>query len=329
MATLKVRADMAATDADTSRQGTFGVLLRGVRYQIDVESTGPATAERMLLRLKRAAAAQHQRGLESLGFRPKVLAQLREAVSRPYGMLLVVGPSGTGRTTTLYAALRELDARKRKIMTVESPVQQPLDDIVQIEVDLAGGATVASVLQMVMRKDPDVVMVGDLDDRKTCEIAMQAALTGHFVFATFEARDTIDALTRLLDLGVEPMLVQTAVTAILAQRLARRLCPKCKVPCEPPEALVRKFNLKPGAIKHIYKEKGCDACGQTGFHGVVPVHELLVMNDQIRKLITAKPSARDIKAAAVLSGTLTMQIDGLTKVVHGDTTVNEILRVTS
>jgi type II secretory ATPase GspE/PulE/Tfp pilus assembly ATPase PilB-like protein len=328
MATLKVMADMAGTDADTSRQGTFGVLLRGVRYQIDVESTGPATAERMLLRLKRADAAQHQRGLESLGFRPKVLAQLREAVSRPYGMLLVVGPSGTGRTTTLYAALRELDARKRKIMTVESPVQQPLDDIVQIEVDLAGGATVASVLQMVMRKDPDVVMVGDLDDRKTCEIAMQAALTGHFVFATFEARDTIDALTRLLDLGVEPMLVQTAVTAILAQRLARRLCPKCKVPCEPPEALVRKFNLKPGAIKHIYKEKGCDACGQTGFHGVVPVHELLVMNDQIRKLITAKPSARDLKAAAVLSGTLTMQIDGLTKVVHGDTTVNEILRVT-
>ena len=124
------------------------------------------------------------------------------------------------------------------------------------------------------------------------------------------------------------MLVQTAVTAILAQRLARRLCPKCKVPCEPPESLVRKFNLKPGAIKHIYKEKGCDACGQTGFHGVVPVHELLVMNDQIRKLITAKPSARDLKAAAVLNGTLTMQIDGLTKVVHGDTTVNEILRVT-
>ena len=328
MATLKVMADMAGSDAAASRRGTFGVLLRGVRYQIDVETAPLATGEQMLLRLERPDAAEDQRGLDALGFRPKLLAQLREAFGRPYGMLLVVGPSASGRTTTLYAALRDLDAKKRKIMTVESPVKQPLEDMVQIEVDVAGGATIASVLQMVMRKDPDVVMVSDLDDRKTCEIAMQAALTGHFVFASLEARDTIDAVTRLLGLGVEPMLVQTAVSAVLAQRLARRLCPKCKVACEPPEALVRKFNLKPGAVKRVFKEKGCDACGQTGFRGVVPVHELLVMNDQIRKLITANPSARDLKAAAVLNGTLTLQIDGLTKVVHGDTTVNEILRVT-
>lgn len=328
MATLKVMADMAGPDAEAGRHGTFGVLLRGVRYQIDVETTGSATAERMLLRLQRPDAVHEQRGLDSLGFRPKLLGQFREAIGKPYGMLLVVGPTGSGRTTTLYAALRDLDARKRKIMTVESPVKQQLDDVVQIEVDVAGGATVASVLQMVMRKDPDVVMVGDLDDRKTCEIAMQAALTGHFVFAALEGRDAIDAVTKLLDLGVEPMLVQTAVTAVLAQRLARRLCPRCKVACAPPEALVRKFNLKPGAIKRVYKEKGCDACNRTGFQGVVPVHELLVMNDQIRKLITANPSARDLKAAAVLNGTLTLQIDGLTKVVHGDTTVNEILRVT-
>lgn len=328
MATLKVMADMAGSDADAGRRGTFGVMLRGVRHQIDVETTGPAAAERMLLRLERPGAAEEQRGLDALGLRPKLLTQLREAIGRPYGMLLVVGPGGSGRTTTLYAALRDLDAKKRKIMTVESPVKHPLEDVVQIEVDVAGGATVASVLQMVMRKDPDVVMVSDLDDRKTCEIAMQAALTGHFVFAALEARDAIDAVTKLLGLGVEPMLVQTAVTAVLAQRLARRLCPKCKVACEPPEALVRKFNLKPGAVKRVYKEKGCDACGRTGFNGVVPVHELLVMNDQIRKLVTANPSARDLKAAAVLNGTLTLQIDGLTKVVHGDTTVNEILRVT-
>jgi type II secretory ATPase GspE/PulE/Tfp pilus assembly ATPase PilB-like protein len=329
IATLKVMADMAGSDTDSeaSRHGVFGVMLRGVRYRIEVESSGPAATERMLLRLQRADALQPH-GLDAQGFRPKLLAQLREAVARPYGMLLVVGPSGSGRTTTLYAALRELDARKRKIMTVESPVQQHLEDVVQIEVDRAGGATTSSVLQMVMRKDPDVVMVGDLDDRKTCEIAMQAALTGHFVFAAFEAKDSIDALVRLVGLGVEPMLVQTAVTAVLAQRLARRLCPSCKVPCDPPEALVRKFNLKPGAIKHVYKEKGCPACSQTGFLGVVPVHELLVVNDQIRRLITAAAPARELKAAAVLGGTLTLQIDGLTKVVHGDTTVQEILRVT-
>lgn len=329
IATLKVMADIAGsdTDAEAGRHGVFGVMLRGVRHRIDVESTGPAVTERLLLRLQRGDAAQPH-GLDAQGFRPKLLAQVREAVARPYGMLLVAGPRESGRTTTLYAFLRELDARKRRIMTVESPVQQQLDDVVQIEVDRAGGATTGSVLQMVMRKDPDVVMVGDLEDRKTCEIAMQAALTGHFVFAAFEAKDTVDALVKLVGLGVEPMLVQTAVTAVLAQRLARRLCPTCKVPCEPPEALVRKFNLKPGAIKHVYKEKGCPACGQTGFLGVVPVHELLVVNDQIRRLITAAAPARELKAAAVLGGTLTLQIDGLTKVVHGDTTVQEILRVT-
>lgn len=330
MAAIRLMAEITDEAARQGR-GEFGVLLRGMRHRIDVETSSADGGERMLLRLHRADGAEERQGVEPLGFRPKLLGQLREATTKPYGMLLVVGPPGSGRTTTLYGVLHDMDPRKRRIMTVEAAIEQRLDDVVQIEVDAAGGAALASVLQMVVKKDPDVVMIDELADRKACEIAMQAALTGHFVLAAFEARDTTDAVVKLVGLGIEPMLVQTAVTAVLAQRIARRLCPRCRVPCEPPEALVKKFNLKPGAVKHVYHEKeaGCEHCRHTGFHGVVPIHELFVMNDQIRRLISATPSARDLKAAAALNGTLTLQIDGLAKVVHGDTTVNEILRVTS
>ncbi|MGI9178362.1 MAG: GspE/PulE family protein, partial [Pirellulales bacterium] len=306
----------------------FAVLLRGVRHQIAVTTAAAAGGERLALRLQRPTQGVSRSGLDALGFRPKILAQFREAICRPYGLLIVAGPEGSGRTTTLYAAIRELDAKKRKITTVENPIAGRLEDVTQINVDTASGAAVASVLQMVLRQDPDVLLVDSLGDTKTAELACQAALTGHFVLTSFEARDTVDAVVQLITMGLEPMLVQTAVTAVLAQRLARRLCPACRVPCDPPEALLRKFNLKPGAVKHIYKEKGCEKCGGTGFQGLVAIHELLVMNDQLRRLITADPSAHDLKAAAVLNGTLTLQIDGLTKVIHGETTVNEILHVT-
>ena len=328
LSTIKVMADIGGPEPGRAQRGAFAVLLRGVRHPIDVSMAQTAAGERLILRLQRPSQGVSGSGLEALGFRPKVLAALREAICRPYGLLLVVGPAGSGRTTTLYAAIRELDAKKRKIATVEDPVAGRLDDVTQINVDTASGAAMASVLQMVLRQDPDVLLVGSLDDTKTAEIACQAALTGHFVLTSLEARDTVDAVVRLIDMGLEPMLIQTSITAILAQRLARRLCPACRVPCDPPEALLRKFNLKPGAVKHIYKEKGCEKCGGSGFQGLVAIHELLVVNDQIRRLITADPSAHDLKAAAVLNGTLTLQIDGLTKVIHGETTINEILHVT-
>jgi type II secretory ATPase GspE/PulE/Tfp pilus assembly ATPase PilB-like protein len=181
----------------------------------------------------------------------------------------------------------------------------------------------------VLRQDPDVLLVGEIRDRETAEIACQAALTGHFVFSTLHANDSVATVTRLLDLGLEPTLIQTAITAVLGQRLARRLCPHCKEPCDPPEGMLKKFRFKPGEVPQIYREKGCDQCGGTGYRGRMGIHELLVMNDTIRKLITVNPSFADLKKAAVESGTMTLQIDGLLKVIQGETSVNEVLRVTT
>jgi type II secretory ATPase GspE/PulE/Tfp pilus assembly ATPase PilB-like protein len=244
-------------------------------------------------------------------------------------MFLVVGPTGSGKTTTVYASLSEIDAHQHNITTIEDPVEYRLDNITQIAVNTKAGVSFASILRSVLRQDPDVLLVGEIRDRETAEIACQAALTGHFVFSTLHANDSVASIARLLDLGLEPTLIQTAVTAVLGQRLARRLCQQCKEACEPPEGLLKKFKLKPGAIPHIYREKGCEQCGGTGYRGRTGVHELLVMNDAIRGLITPSPSVNDLKKAAVASGTLTLQIDGLMKVIQGETSVNEILRVTT
>jgi type II secretory ATPase GspE/PulE/Tfp pilus assembly ATPase PilB-like protein len=181
----------------------------------------------------------------------------------------------------------------------------------------------------VLRQDPDVLLVGEIRDKETAEIACQAALTGHFVFSTLHANDTVATITRLLDLGLDPTLIQTAVTAVLGQRLARKLCEKCKQKCAPPPGLLKKFKLRDGEIDHIYREKGCDYCRGTGFKGRMGIHELLVMNDGIRDLITSQPVVGDLKKAAIANGTQTLQIDGLMKVIKGQTSVSEILRVTT
>ena len=174
-----------------------------------------------------------------------------------------------------------------------------------------------------------MLLVGEIRDRETAEIACQAALTGHFVFSTLHANDSVATITRLLDLGLEPTLIQTAVTAVLGQRLARRLCPDCKERCAPPDGMVKKFKLKPGAVPFIYREKGCEKCGGSGYRGRMGIHELLVMNNDIRSLVRPSPSITDLRKAALKSGTLTLQIDGLLKVIQGETSVNEILRVTT
>lgn len=328
VSTARVLAGMGPA-SDREAHGSFTVLVGDARYDVEAATAPGNDGERLALSIHQASGGFLHVGLSGLGLRPKALVQVRDLARKQYGLLLIVGPPGSGRTTTAYAALREIDAKARKVTTIEDAIACKLDGITQIAIETAAGATYGGVLQMVLKQNPDVIFLGDLPTKATVEAACQAALTGHMVMATMEARDTVGAIAGLMELEIEPMLVQTALAGVVAQRMARRLCPKCKVAIEPPDTLLRKLNLQPGAVKAIYKEKGCPACEGTGFRGHVVFHEVLVINEQIRRMIAVPLPAREIKAAAVLAGMLTLQLDGLAKVIQGETSVDEILRVTA
>jgi type II secretory ATPase GspE/PulE/Tfp pilus assembly ATPase PilB-like protein len=283
----------------------------------------------MVIRVLKSSGGVLKTGLSNIGIRKSIIAQLREVIHKPYGMFLVTGPTGSGKTTTVYASLSEIDAAQHNITTIEDPVEYRLEGITQISVNTAAGVTFASILRSVLRQDPDVLLVGEIRDKETAEIACQAALTGHFVFSTLHANDTVATVTRMLDLGLDATLIQTAITAVLAQRLARKLCTKCREPYPPPPDFLQRLGVKPGVIKQIYKEKGCEACGNTGFKGRVGLHELLIMNDEIRALIVPQPSIQDLRAAARRNKTRSLQTDGMLKVVEGITSISEVERVTT
>ena len=326
---IKVVADMDIAERRRPQDGTFSAVFGTDKYDIRVASTPTSYGEKLVLRLLQSSGGVMKSGLDSIGLRPGILKQLREVIHKPYGMFIVAGPTGSGKTTTVYASLSEIDAHQHNITTIEDPVEYRLDNITQIAVNSKAGVSFASILRSVLRQDPDVLLVGEIRDKETAEIACQAALTGHFVFSTLHANDTVSTVTRLLDLGLEPTLIQTALTAVLGQRLARRLCPKCKEPCSPPDGLVKKFVMKDGPVKRIYRERGCEHCGGTGYRGRMGIHELLVLDDPFRKLITGQPNINDLSVAAKKSGTITLKNDGLIKVLKGDTSLNEILRVTT
>ncbi len=329
IATIRVAAGMKSSEA--GGRGEFSMAVGALRCQVEVASTAEKHGEKIVLTITQAANSLLHARLEGLGLRPKVFEQLKDMARKPHGLLIVVGPPGAGRTSTAYAMIRELDAKSTKITTIEETVECRLDGVTQIAVETTGGASIASVLKMVLRQDPDVIYLADLPDKTTLELACQAALTGHMVFAAMEGRDALSALNELLEMGIEPMLVQTSLTGIVAQRLARKLCPKCRVSISPPTALLRKCNLQPGAIDRIFRQRegGCQVCSATGFRGRLAIHEVLAVNEQVRRLITRPLPARDVKAAAVLNGMFTMQVDGLSKVLQGDTAIEEILSVTS
>lgn len=329
LSALKVIADMDIAERRRPQDGTFALLCDETKYDVRVASTPSSYGEKMVLRLLRSSGGIMNAGLDSIGLRGSVLKQLREIIHKPYGMFLVAGPTGSGKTTTVYASLSEIDAAQHNITTIEDPVEYRLDGITQISVNTKADVSFASILRSVLRQDPDVLLVGEIRDKETAEIACQAALTGHFVFSTVHANDTTATITRLLELGLDPSLIQTAVTAVLGQRLARKLCPDCKQPVPPPDGLAKKFDLKKNNVTHIFQEKGCEKCRGTGYKGRMGIHELLVMNDAIRARITSQPTVNEIRKASFKAGTQSLQNDGLIKVVRGLTSINEILRVTT
>ena len=265
--------------------------------------------------------------LEGLNFTAEMLDRYRRLVTKPYGMILVTGPTGSGKTTTLYASLNTIDRKANNLVTIEDPVEYQIMGVNQVQVNAKAGVTFASGLRSILRQDPDIIMVGEIRDRETAEIAIHAALTGHLVFATLHTNDAAGAATRLIDMGIEPFLIASSAIAILGQRLARKICDRCKKPYTATPELLKSLGITTGSVT-FYRGEGCPACKKTGYQGRVGLYELMDMTETVRELIIAKASSSAIKAAAARSGFKTLRQEGLVKAAAGLTTVEEVLRVT-
>jgi type II secretory ATPase GspE/PulE/Tfp pilus assembly ATPase PilB-like protein len=281
--------------------------------------------------------------LGRLGMRDRMRDMIRQVVTQPHGMFIVCGPTGAGKSTTLYACLSEIDRYQKNVITVENPVEYHIDNVTQIEINPKAGKTFATELRSILRQDPDVIYIGEIRDQETAEIACQAAQTGHMVFTTLHANDTATSIVRLLDLHVQPFMVATALSAVLGQRLVRVLCPKCKVAYRPNPELLRRANLPADKIKAFYRppkaeesrngDDGdeptdvCQHCNGTGYRGRTGIFELLVMNDKIREMIKENPNIDAIRQEAAKQGMIYLQQDGMRVVIEGETSIDELLRV--
>jgi type II secretory ATPase GspE/PulE/Tfp pilus assembly ATPase PilB-like protein len=269
--------------------------------------------------------------LDKLGLQPDVAEQFTRMVHAPYGMILTCGPTGAGKTTTLYAALNMINTVERNIITIEDPVEYQLPGVVQANVNRKAGLTFATGLRTMVRQDPDVILVGEIRDSETAEIAVEAALTGHLVLSTLHANDSAGAAARLIDMQVEPFLVASSIIGLLSQRLVRTVCPRCATPFTPSDELIRQLNLGVSAadLEGAMKGTGCEQCGRTGYKGRTGIYELLKMDDDIRSAIIARSSAATIRQIAIEKGMRTLRQDALEKVKAGLTTIEEVIRVTT
>jgi type II secretory ATPase GspE/PulE/Tfp pilus assembly ATPase PilB-like protein len=327
---FKVLCAMDISEKRKPQDGSYGAKLEGREIDFRVATSGSKAGEKLVMRILDNAASVGR--LEEVGMRSKMVQSVREMVTQPHGMFLCCGPTGSGKSTTLYACLREIDRYQKNIITVEDPVEYQLDNVTQIEINTKGGQTFAGSLRSILRQDPDVIMIGEIRDQETATIACQAATTGHMVFSTVHSNDTITALFRLLDLGVEPFMISSAISAILGQRLVRLLCETCKEPYKPKPEFLKKAGLPTEKVDVFYRppkepEQVCPACGGTGYMGRTGIFELLVVTDEMREMMRANPSANAIKAEARKNGMIYLQEDGLRQVIQGRTSIEELLRV--
>ena len=327
---IKVLCAMDITERRRPQDGSFGAVLDGREIDFRVASQGTNHGEKVSMRI--LDQSNSVSSLEQLGMRQQMLDKIRQVINQPHGLFLVCGPTGAGKSTTLYSALNDLDATERNIITIEDPVEYKMESVTQIEINTKAGQSFGGSLRSVLRQDPDVVMIGEIRDEETARIACQAANTGHMVFSTVHANDTITALYRLLDLGVEPFMISTSISAILGQRLARRLCPSCKEAYKPNAEFLKQAGLPAEKIEHFYRppakrKEHCTHCGDMGYRGRVGVFELLVINDRMRDLIRDKAAVSAIQAEARKNGMLYMREEGLRLVIRGVTSIDEVLRV--
>jgi type IV pilus assembly protein PilB len=298
----------------------------GREMDFRVSSLPTLFGEKVVMRL--LDKSNLQGNLERLGFEPEVLSKYREAIRKPYGMILVTGPTGSGKSTTLYSTLGELNKTTENICTAEDPVELNIFGINQVQVHEDIGLTFSNVLRSFLRQDPDIIMVGEIRDKETAEISIKAALTGHLVLSTLHTNDAPSTVTRLLDMGIEPFLVASSLNLVVAQRLVRKLCPNCKKRVEVSPDLLKEYNIK--LADHFLAEPvGCPACNFSGFKGRVALYEILPFFDQLKELIFERTSATEIKSVARDHGMKTLRESGITKVLEGVTSLEEVIRVTS
>ncbi len=327
---FKVLGALDISEKRKPQDGSFSAKLEGRELEFRIATSGSKGGEKMVMRILDNAAGVSR--LDDAGMRPKLVGEIRTMVTQPHGMFLCCGPTGSGKTTTLYACLREIDRFQKNIITVEDPIEYHLDNITQMEINTKSGQTFAGSLRSIMRQDPDVIMVGEIRDQETATIACQAATTGHMVFSTVHANDTVTALFRLLDLGVEPFMIASALSAVLGQRLVRVLCEACKEPYKPKPEFLKKANLPADKVDVFYRrpaepEQVCTQCGGTGYLGRTGIFELLIITEAMRDMIRENPSINAIKAEARKNGMIYLQEDGLRQVIQGKTSIDELLRV--
>ncbi len=325
---IKIMANMSIAEKRLPQDGRIKITLINKDIDLRVSSIPSSHGESIVMRL--LDKTNLLLGLGQLGFLSEDQKRFESLIRKPNGILLITGPTGSGKTTTLYGCLNYLNRPDRKIITVEDPVEYVLAGINQVQVNETIGLSFANVLRSILRQAPNIIMIGEIRDHETAEIAVHAALTGHLVFSTLHTNDASGAITRLIDQGVKPFLVASSIIGILAQRLVRTLCSKCKEPYHPLDAELKLLKLPEDKLKNLtfYKGKGCDNCSKTGYHGRLGIMEFLVVDESIRKLIYQKSSSTMIRKRAREIGMTTLREDGIRKAMNGITTLEEVYRIT-
>ncbi|RKY03495.1 hypothetical protein DRP77_05995 [Candidatus Poribacteria bacterium] len=324
---IKVMADMDIAEKRRPQDGHISIEKDGRELDIRVSTVLTVNGEKVVMRILDKEALKME--LEEIGLSEEDERRVKSLIARPHGMLLVTGPTGSGKTTTLYSILRKFDSKELNIITIEDPVEYKLDGVNQIQVNPAIDMTFAKALRTILRQDPDIIMVGEIRDVETADIAIQAALTGHKVLSTVHTNDAPSAIVRLMDMGVEPYLIAASVNGVISQRLVRVICPECKEEYVPSEEEIAKLGIEPkrAAEIRLFRGKGCRFCFHTGYKGRTGIFEVMEISERIRRLIVERASTDEIREAAVEEGMRTLRQDAVAKVLKGITTVEEIDRV--
>ena len=324
---IKILAKMDIAESRKPQDGRIEFRVEKKTLDLRVSSFPTIHGENIVMRILDKSSIVL--GLEDLGFSKDDLRKYDKLIRSAYGIILVTGPTGSGKTTTLYSSLSTINSMEKNIITIEDPVEYELPLIRQTQVNLKAGISFATGLRSILRQDPNIIMVGEIRDKETADIAIQASLTGHLVLSTLHTNDASSAITRLAEMGIEPFLISSSVIAILAQRLVRKICPACKEKYTPSPDVIKNISSQKDTKDMVfYRGRGCDVCKNTGYQGRVAIYELLTITEEIRKLIVRKSSAEELKKKAIEEGMRPLREDGLDKIRQGITTVEEVMRVT-